>query len=155
MQPCFGGETVRAFLLLFSFIWAITGCSDQEEQHKNDLETAMGAVFSYKLNKIEEEHKDKVNKWLAEARETAEEGQYYIFQESINDYMYSYVYRKGYTQYEVSFIYNPGDPTIKGRVYVTGNNKDLNHDNFVQIKSIDDLSILFVLSDEGLSNKLK
>ncbi|MOA51898.1 hypothetical protein D3C78_1751070 [compost metagenome] len=93
---------------------------------------------------------------MANARETGEEGRYFILQANTEDKdtMYSYVYRKGYSNYEVSFIYDPSDTINKGKIYVTGTIKNPN-DDFIQIKSINDLSILFILSDESLKDKLE
>lgn len=150
------GGTMRNLVLILSFVLVISGCSIQKEQQKEDLASAMDGVISYKLNAVEEEHAEKLNQWLANARETGEIGQYFIYQDGTNkEDLYSYVYRKGYTDYEVSFIYDPSDPNNKGKIHVTGINKDLKNDNFVQIKSINDLLILFILSDESLKSKLK
>jgi hypothetical protein len=55
---------------------------------------------------------------LANAKETGVDGQYFLYQDSTKDNAYSYVYRKGYADYEVSFIYDPSDSTNKGKVYV-------------------------------------
>ncbi|WFA16988.1 hypothetical protein ERY13_06400 [Paenibacillus mucilaginosus] len=115
----------------------------------------MNSIISYKLNEVEDEHTETVNQWLANAKETGAEGQYFLYQNSTKDNAYSYVYRKGYSDYEVSFIYDPSDSTNKGKVYVNGIKKNSNNDTFIQIKTINDLSLLFVLSDESLQNKLK
>ncbi|SDJ99505.1 hypothetical protein [Paenibacillus sp. OK060] len=147
---------MKNLFLILSFILILTGCSIQKEQQKKDLASEMDSVINYKLNAVEAEHAEKVNQWLAKARDTGEVGQYFIYQDGTNkEDLYSYVYRKGYIDYEVSFIYNPSDPNNKGKIHVTGLNKDLKNDNFVQIKSMNDLSILFILSDESLKSKLK
>ncbi|WP_176854275.1 hypothetical protein [Paenibacillus sp. OK060] len=150
------GGIMKNLFLILSFILILTGCSIQKEQQKKDLASEMDSVINYKLNAVEAEHAEKVNQWLAKARDTGEVGQYFIYQDGTNkEDLYSYVYRKGYIDYEVSFIYNPSDPNNKGKIHVTGLNKDLKNDNFVQIKSMNDLSILFILSDESLKSKLK
>ncbi|WP_339324668.1 hypothetical protein [Paenibacillus sp. FSL W8-0194] len=147
---------MKQLLLALSFILIFTGCSIKKEPHKKDLESEMDRVIQYKLNAVEKEHADQVNQWLAKARETGKVGQYFIYNEGTNtDNLYSYIYRKGYADYEVSFIYDPSDPSNKGQVHVTGMKEDLKNDHFVQIKTINDLSILFVLSDESIKSKLK
>ncbi|MDR9856455.1 hypothetical protein RJP21_22895 [Paenibacillus sp. VCA1] len=120
-------------------------------------ESTMNTIINYKLNTVEEEHSSEINKWLANARETGEEGQYFTYSYSDNtkENMYLYVYRKGYRNYEVSFIYDPSDSNYPGKIHVTGINKDKENDDFVQIQSINDLSIQIILSDESLKNKLK
>jgi len=146
---------MRNLVLIFSLILVIAGCSAQKEQQKNNLESSMNAVLNYKLNEIEDVHIDKVSQWLDNARRTGEEGQYFTFQDNTEDYIYSYVYRKGYSNYEVSFIYDQNDTSSKGKVHVTGLSKNPTDDKFIQIKMINDLSVLFILSDESLKNKLK
>lgn len=146
---------MRNLILILLCVLVVTGCSIQKEPQNEDLVSAMAGVVSYELNTVEEEHVEKLNQWLANARETGEVGQYFIYQDGTNkEDMYSYVYRKGYTDFEVSFIYNPGDPNLKGEIHVTGINKEMQSDNYVQIKSINYLSILFVLSEESLKSKL-
>lgn len=146
---------IIVFILMFSMvILVISGCSSQKNQELN-VESSMNSIISYKLNEVEDEHTEKVNQWLANAKETGAEGQYFLYQDSTKDNAYSYVYGKGYSDYEVSFIYDPSDPTNKGKVYVNGIKKNSDNDTFIQIKTINDLSILFVLSDESLQNKLK
>ena len=88
---------------------------------------------------------------------TGEEGQYFTFQNGSEsaEYMYSYIYRKGYSNYEVSFIYDITDQTDRSKIYVTGTEKNPNNEKIVEIKSINDLSTLFILSDESLKDKLE
>ncbi|ANY75230.1 hypothetical protein BBD41_23115 [Paenibacillus ihbetae] len=71
-----------------------------------------------------------------------------------DEYMYNYVYRKGASDYEVSFIYSPDDTRSKGSVHVSGINHSAN-DSFVKIKLINDLSIQVILSDDPLGKKLQ
>lgn len=108
------------------------------------------------MNEIEPEHTEKINQWLAQARQTGIEEQFFTntIRDDSSEYMYSYVYGKGYTDYEVSFLFNSKEPTNKGQIHVAGFNKNSTNDSFVQIKSINDLSILFVLSEESLRDKL-
>ncbi|MEI0737243.1 hypothetical protein VQ056_12180 [Paenibacillus sp. JTLBN-2024] len=107
---------------------------------KQLLLAEMDRVIHYKWNAVEKEHADQVNQWLAKARETGKVGQYFIYQEGTKpENLYSYIYRKGYADYEISFIYDPSDPGNRGQVHVTGMKEDLNNDNFVQIKTINDL----------------
>lgn len=145
---------MRAVVTIITFIFIISGCSKSEEQKINVLEKNMSEVIDYKLNSVVEAHTTEVNQWLANARENGIEGQYFMLQDKYEDKMYSYVYRKGYSNYEVSFIYDPNDTQSKGKIHVTGIGKNSN-DSFIQIKHINDLSILFILSDEKLENKLK
>lgn len=113
----------------------------------------MNSIYSIKTNIIEAEHKDKVNQWLADARKNGKEGQYFIYQVETSKVIFSYVYRKGYTNYEVSFIYDPSEPKLKGNIHVFGAKKSP-QDTLIQIKSIHDPSMLFILDDEKLKSKL-
>lgn len=141
-------------ILILSLVLIIMGCSTEE---KVNLEDSMNAIIDYKLYEVGSEQSDKVKQWLTNARLTGEEGQYFIFQDGSEDkdYMYSYVYRKGYSDYEVSFIYDPTDPINKGKIHLTGIEENPINEKIVEIKSINDLSILFILSDERLKNKLE
>ncbi|MGF7048610.1 hypothetical protein J2T13_003118 [Paenibacillus sp. DS2015] len=143
---------ILIFIMLFVLIFS--GCSTEE---KVNLEDSMNAIIDYKLHEVGSEQSDEVKKWLANAILTGVEGQYFIFQDGSEgkDYMYSYVYRKGYSDYDVSFIYEPTDQSNRGKIHVTGTEKNPINEKIVEIKSINDLSILFILSDESLKNKLE
>ncbi|MFF3923144.1 hypothetical protein [Paenibacillus lactis] len=133
----------------------MTGCSGKEAKVP-DLDQRMTKVISYELNQVEPEHSEQVRDWLAKARQTGKEGQFFVhsFGKDTDDYMYNYVYRKGSSDYEVSFIYNPDDPRNKGSVHVSGISQSAN-DSFVKIKLINDLSMLVILSDDPIGKKLE
>ena len=140
--------------LIFLLMFMIAGCSEREEIN---LDINMKRIFDYKVHEVGAVQSDDINKWLTNARMTGEEGQYFTYQDvrEDEDYTYSYVYRKGYSNYEVSFIYEPSDLTEKGKIHVTANNNNPINENIVEIRVINDLSILYILSDESLKNKLK
>ncbi|MGZ7444300.1 hypothetical protein [Paenibacillus sp. TH7-28] len=147
---------MRNFFRIFmvSILFVICGCSTQE---KVNLEDSMKAVIEYKQYEVGSEQPDEVKQWLDNVRSTGGEGRYFILQDHDKgeDYVYSYVYRKGSSDYEVSFIYDPSDESNKGKIYVTGINNDPSNEKIVKIKSIkNDISTLFILSDESLNNKL-
>jgi len=140
--------------LIFLFLFIIAGCSEQEDVN---LDVSMERIFDYKIHEVEAVQSDDIKKWLNNARTTGDEGQYFTYQDVSEgeDYTYSYVYRKGYSDYEVSFIYEPSDSSAKGKIHVTGINNNSINEKIVEIKSINDLSILYILSDVSLKNKLK
>lgn len=123
-------------------------------EHLDDI---LPTVFTYELNQIEPEHSREVNEWLTKARQSGEVGKYFIhsFNNDTDEYMYTYVYEKGYSDYEVSFIYNPKDLQNKGSIHVTGLKNNSINDSFVKIKSINDLSIRFIMSNDTIEEKLK
>lgn len=147
---------MRNIFLFILLLIILTGCTTNEENQDDYLEGIMRNVFVHELNEVEPEHLEQVNNWLANARQSGEDGQYYIysFNDDSSDYMYSYVYGKGYSDYEVSFIYNRSDSKNKGKIHVTGLKGKSVEDTFVKIKSINDLSILFILSNDTLADKL-
>ncbi|GIQ70411.1 hypothetical protein DUZ99_19625 [Xylanibacillus composti] len=146
---------MRKLFSIVILMTLISGCSTEKEQEIYDLESSMVEVFHYELDVVEPGHADEVNQWLENARLTGESGQYFIYQDNTREDLYAYVYGKGYSDYEVAFIYNPKDPVTKGQIHVTGIMGDSKADHFVQIRTINDLSIMFTLSDESLQEKLK
>ncbi|MFC6333145.1 hypothetical protein ACFP56_10970 [Paenibacillus septentrionalis] len=140
--------------LIISFILIISGCATQGAVN---LDVKMAHIIDYKLYDVGADLSDDVNKWLINARMSGEEGQYFIYQFANKDkrYMNSYVYRKGSSDYEVSFIYDPSDSSAKGKIHVTGIGEELGNEKIVEIKSINDLSFLFILSDESLKDRLE
>jgi len=143
-----------ARVLIFLFMFMIAGCSEKEEIN---LDISMGRILDYKIHEAGAVQSDDIKKWLTNARMTGEEGQYFTYQDVSEgeDYTYSYVYRKGYSDYEVSFIYEPSDLSAKGKIHVTGINNNSINEKIVEIRAINDLSILYILSDESLKNKLR
>lgn len=101
---------MRYICLFILMLMILTGCVANEET-QDDLEGIMRNVLTHELNQIEPGHLEQVNNWLDNARKTGEEGQYFThsFNDDTSDYMYAYVYGKGYSDYEVSFIYNRSD----------------------------------------------
>ncbi|OOC62597.1 hypothetical protein BBD40_12440 [Paenibacillus ihbetae] len=149
------GRAMKYIIGFILLILLMTGCSGKEA-NVPDLDNRMSKVFSYELNQVEPEHSEQVRDWLAKARQSGKEGQFFVhsFRNDTDEYMYNYVYRKGASDYEVSFIYSPDDTRSKGSVHVSGINHSAN-DSFVKIKLIDDLSIQVILSDDPLGKKLQ
>lgn len=146
----------KVWFVFVLVLLVMPGCSNSDEEvlPSDELANSMRAIFEYKLNGVLENQSDELMRWLTNARNTGEDGQYFMKQEAMDGRMYTYVYRKGYSDYEVSFIYDPSDPIMKGKVHVNGINKS-DMDSFVQIKTVNDLSFLFILSDKSLNDKLK
>ncbi|TYA13514.1 hypothetical protein FRY98_12760 [Paenibacillus faecis] len=147
---------MRNFYRIFmvSFLIVICGCSTQKEVN---LEDRMKGVIEYKQYEVGAEQSDEVKQWLDQVRSTGEEDRYFILQDPDEDegYVYSYVYRKGSSDYEVSFIYDPSDQSSTEKIHVTGINNDPSNEKFVKIKSIKNgESTLFIFSDESLKNRL-
>ena len=141
-------------IITVSILFVICGCSTQE---KVNFEERMKAVIEYKQYEVGAEHSDKVKQWLDQVRSTGEEDRYFILQDPDEEegYMYSYVYRKGSSDYEVSLIYDPNDQSSTEKIHVTVRNNDPSNKKFVKIKSIKNgESTLFIFSDESLKNRL-
>lgn len=150
------GEVRKSWFVFAMMLLVLPGCSnsDDKEAPSDELANSMKAIFDYKINGVLESQSDELTRWLANARNSGEDGQYFMKQEAKGNRMYTYVYRKGYSDYEVSFIYEPSDPMMRGKVHVNGIKKS-DADSFVQIKTVNDLSFLFILSDKSLNDKLK
>lgn len=141
-------------IITVSILFVICGCSTQE---KVNFEDRMKGVIEYKQYEVEAEHSDKVKQWLDQVRSTEDKDRYFILQDPDEEegYMYSYVYRKGSSDYEVSLIYDPSDQSSTEKIHVTGRNNDPSNEKFVKIKSIKNgESTLFIFSDESLKNIL-
>jgi len=147
---------MRNILLLLLMVIIMSGCTNNQENEVDVMEKLMENVITHQLNEVEPEHRDEVNKWLSDAKLNGEEGQYYTksYSDETSEFMYSYVYGKGYSDYEVSFIYTSSDEEYKGKISITGLKNTKEENTFVKIKSINDRSIMFILSDESLTDKL-
>lgn len=136
----------------------LTGCTFiGAEKPSASLESLMQHVYSYTLNEIKSEHVEEVNQWLADAEAEGEEGQFFIksYHDDHSEYTYTYVYAKGYTDYEISMIYTPKDSVITGNIHIAGIKTGPQAQNFIQIKAVNDLSLGYIVSDERLEEKLK
>lgn len=135
----------------------LTGCTAEgAKKPPVSLESAMQHVYSYSLNEIEPEHVEEVTQWLADAQAEGADGQFFIksFQDDTSEYAYTYAYADGYADYEVSFIYTPKDPVSTGKIHIAGTRKDSLAHHFVQIKTVNDLSIMYIVADERMEELL-
>lgn len=144
-------------LLLIVMLLILSACSKSEEKTTAQLDDILANVYTYELNQVEAEHSQQVNDWMTKATQTGEMGQYHIhsFNNDTDEYVYTYVYGRGYSDYEVSFVYNPDDPVSQGSIHVTGLKNNSGSDSFVQIRLINDLSISFIMSDETIGERMK
>jgi len=151
---------MKYWITLMLLLFLLTGCSTNSQENKVDyLESVIGNVFTHELNHIEPEHQGEINNWLNSARKSGEEGHYFIksLEDVTGENLYTYVYGKGYTDYEVVFIYNRRDNGNEASIRVTGldGNSESENESFVKIKCINDLSIQYILSDDTLEDQLK
>src|SRR5690554_3606602 len=153
------GGTMRYRISMIMLLIFIIGCSTKSEKSKADLKSVMSSVITHELNQVEPEHKEEIEKWLNNARKSSEKGQYFTnsLENETGEYLYTYVYGEGYTDYEVAFIYNQQSTSTKGSIRISGieDNSVSEHGSFVKIRSFNDLSILYILSDNTLEDKLK
>jgi hypothetical protein len=148
-----GGSMKKIWLIMIVVI-ILSGCTATREKEERSLGSIMKNIITHELNEVEPEHKDEVNEWLADARLNGTEGQFYIkaYSDETSEFKYSYIYGKGYSDYEVSFSYTSSDLTSKGDIRIAGIKGENYADSFVKIKSINDRSIMFIVSDENSQN---
>ncbi|NMO96595.1 hypothetical protein [Paenibacillus lemnae] len=104
----------------------------------------MSELVSYELDQIEPKHEERIRDWLNDVQQNGGEKEYFIhsFDNETADNMYAYVYGKGFTDYEVSFIYNTSNN--RAEVHVAGIEGQSETDHFVKVKMINDQSITIV-----------
>ncbi|UCZ51464.1 hypothetical protein LGQ02_11305 [Bacillus shivajii] len=114
---------ILIFILIIGFL--LTGCNFTNNSNEGSDKPF---ILSTSYDSIEPEHEKLIDEWLSEI-EVKNDSK--VFNISLKDEGYEYIYAKGFNDAEVSFIYN--ERHSKGKLETVLKSGDIDDSLFIQV----------------------